>query len=139
MKWSAGLEDSTLGKGLLWQRGWRISFFSFFLFFSPSVFVPPPSPITSCSPWQRNEEFAIWHRLGLYPRRASPRGPQQRPGEHAGKCLSIRAISSRPVAGEVATSRRCCFRQRRGGCDEAVRRGGPANICPTSSPGRGDV
>lgn len=45
-------------------------------FWSP--FILPP--ITSCSPWHRGKEFAIWHRPGCTLDMAAPAGLQWRPG-----------------------------------------------------------
>lgn len=45
-------------------------------FWSP--FILPP--ITSCSPWHRGKEFAIWRRPGCTLDMAAPAGLQWRPG-----------------------------------------------------------
>lgn len=56
------------------------------------------SPITSCSPWQRGKEFAIWHRPGCTRAMPNPRG-LQRDLEHTLAVFVDQAISSRLCAG----------------------------------------
>lgn len=72
---------------VLWQwKGAGICVFCFCVWggwgwwwwFLVSVHTPPP--ITSCSPWHRGKEFAIWRRPGCTLDMAAPAGLQWRPG-----------------------------------------------------------
>lgn len=132
---------------VLWQwKGAGICVFCFCVWggwwwwFLVSVHTPPP--ITSCSPWHRGKEFAIWRRPGCTLDMAAPAGLQWRPGACIG---SVYWLGDKfPVVfwevwarGGGAALLRVSFGGN--GRDEVLRRWHPVNICLTTLQGRSDV
>lgn len=100
-----------------------------------SLFILPP--ITSCSPWHRGKEFAIWRRPGCTLDMAAPAGLQWRPGACIG---SVYWLGDKfPVVFWEVWAQGGGVSFGGNGRDEVLRWWHPVNICLTTLQRRSDI